>query len=266
MNSNIFSLKRFGKYFRYDLLNLKNRYGLYLLIFALMPVIVYLFVVLVNLLTGNGFHSYTYAEGQIGVSLGVLLVATTFGAMTYGCITDKKAGSTYLMLPASSLEKSLSMILICCVVVPAIFFVISLGSDALLSLSAGLEPKMARYSVLSDLGLNQDTDLLSIHNLLWATWGGWCMNILTFTLGAIYFKKNKIGKTILAYMAYIIVLTGLMVLIFGKSSFGIDELMDMGVSLPRFITYLNILANAIYIIVIGGLCGGIFARIKTLKQ
>ena len=53
---------------------------------------------------------------------------------SYGYLTEKKAGSNWLMVPASKAEKFVSMLLMVCIVIPLLFFVVYMVLDGFLSL------------------------------------------------------------------------------------------------------------------------------------
>ena len=211
--NNVFSPKRFGKYFLYDLENAKNNFGLTLLILGLMPMILYAVFQLINLIFNRTL--IINADGFIParISSGIICVAVAtfaFGAKVYGSITDKRAGSSFLMLPASTFEKWLSMILMGCVVAPICLSILYVGSDTIMGLlfpnSFGTPiVKMPFYDILAETEIPVDIKI----NYTGIAWGNWCWYMLFFTLGGIYFKKGKVGKSILV-LSFLTILTSLL--------------------------------------------------------
>ena len=101
--NNVFDFKRFGKYFVYDLRRAKNNYWISLLLMGLLPVALYLVYQFFSLIGGNGLAELPNEAKTIAVVICVFAVMLGAGAKIYGSITEKRAGSDYLMLPASTL-------------------------------------------------------------------------------------------------------------------------------------------------------------------
>ena len=140
--NNTFNFKRFGKYLAYDLKSVWEEQRVFLLTYALIPVITYIVIVFFALV-GHGFSmdfsDYTLARPSIAVRVSVFSLVSViflifFPSRTYGFITDKAKGSAWIQLPASRLEKFSSMMLICLVIIPVAFFCAYLISDALVCL------------------------------------------------------------------------------------------------------------------------------------
>ena len=112
--SNIFDITRFGNYFLYDLRRAKNNYGINLLIMGLTPVILLIFYLFISLIRGKGISAMPDGLKFGGIVAIVMVVILSSGARTYGFITDKRSGSDFLMLPASTFEKWLSMVIMVC--------------------------------------------------------------------------------------------------------------------------------------------------------
>ena len=203
--NNVFSAKRFGKYFLYDLGNAKDNFGLGLLILGFLPVIIFAVAQLMLLLSGNTEVTDPDAMTAMRVITAITVVAATSIACPtklYGAITDKRAGSSFLMLPASIFEKWLSSLLIILVVVPAIVALLYLGSDSLLAL---IFPNRFGESILSMDWSHMVEEEMGNFSISFYGWGWlyavWCPYALTFMLGALLFNKGKVGKTILAVFA-----------------------------------------------------------------
>ena len=261
----IFDLKRFCKYFAYDIDNARNRYGLSLLILGGTPLILLVLKLFFSALGwGNALEdseTYTYLPVLVAC-----IVCWSFGAKAYGNITDRKAGTDWITVPSSALEKTLSMLLITCVVVPAALLAVMAASHFVVSL---IVPSVAHvmpfFSFVSE-GLN-DLDASMFFNAPLVIWLSWCENILIFTLGAIIFKRNKVGKTFLAIMLIGIVISLLMMLAFHTVSLGSDDLERLvgDVTPERFQTFVNVTLNILYGVVFAALVAGLYFRIKTIK-
>lgn len=265
-----FDIKRFGKWFLHDLRNAKNHYWLSLLITGLMPVIIFVFFELFHrTLTGN-WGEYNWSHQVNAILITFFVTTFSFPSKVYGRITERRAGSVWLMTPASALEKWLSMILIVCVALPLCLGILFLGSDLLLSVTA------AGYSnsILHRIGefstmMKESTDGLMDVNSGGMLFLNWCVAILSFTLGALVFKKAKVAKTILAWIVFGLFIAPMIMALTGRlsiSSEDIECLMCDPSGFETFIRKLNVIFTVTYVLFIGGMAGWLYARIRTLKH
>ena len=267
--SNIFNFKRAANYFVHDLRTAKNNYLLQMVIFGCLPVIVLVFSQLFSLLfEGQPAHLDDASFQLLTLIVSIAGIVITFPVKQYGALTDKKYGSDWLMLPASTFEKWLSMVLMVCVVIPAVFAVLFLGSDALL---AAIFPKVYPSAILSgDLGIIAGlTDELDVSfNAAGICYVNWCENILAFTLGAVIFKKSKFPKTLLAIMGIGTILTLLSLICFGTTNIDGEQIVNWfeGFSAQEIARKFNLMATVLYAVVFALLGGGLFLRLKTLKH
>jgi hypothetical protein len=188
------------------------------------------------------------------------------GVKLYGFVTEKRAGSDFVMLPASTTEKWLSLALIVCIVLPVVLFALLFVSDALMSLvfpltyGGRLFNQAFANNILAEV---MDEEGVSF-NLPAVLFCNWCESILVFTLGAICFKKSKVAKTILVLIAASFVLS------VGMVAFNINDLSYpsyIGFSnATEFVSYMNWTASISYAIFIGGLLCAIYFRLRTLKH
>ena len=225
----IFNLRRFGKYFCSDFRTCTANFGLSLLtISVLAPIALYVLTI-----AFNGIFAQVWQGPGIGLRLFTFLIAmlcltVTMPVKCYGKITEKQYGSFWISLPASRLEKFLSMVLMTCVIVPVIgitiylaldwlnciidktceesiiAFFISLGRDMNegineIILNLGNLPPMEADSALTpemikDFFVQFTSPWLYIDELLAMS--------LPFLLGAIFFKNGKTVKTFLAIAAF----------------------------------------------------------------
>lgn len=271
--NNIFNLKRFAKYLLYDIRTAWNNTSWSTLVIGLLPVLAFtLSTVFVFLVTGD-IPDYTVADKVTIFTAAVVATMVAFPVKIYGAITDKRYGSSWLMVPASSLEKTLSMLIVVCVVLPVFVGGLFCISDGLLSLlfkNTYGGSVLATIHQTSKAVLEETSGYIRI-NLLGNGYLGWCISALTFTLGGIFFKKGKVAKTILSIFAITMILSIVAVravsngwsLEFDFEKFFMDGNEEMILSLMRKVKALLISANVVLLLAVSG---GIFARIKTLKH
>ncbi len=206
--SDTFNFSRFGKYFVSDFRNTFNKVWLSVLLYSLAGLFAYLFCGVLRLFIEGSWASYGLV-GRVITFLAVLyIMIMVLPSKAYGYFTDKRQGEFFSMIPVSPLEKAITMILNTAVIAPVVYLVIALCADALLCLvdpqcGETLVSQISRFCFTLNCSFNQncveDGDLALSAGLFFA---GVVVNILSwvlsFLLGALYFKKNKIGMTILA--------------------------------------------------------------------
>lgn len=267
--NNIFSFGRFWKYFLHDLENARNYFLLSGIIIGLVPVLTYIIFELFNILALGHWQAGSIAVQLISFSLVIVLGAYIFPAKAYGSITDTGAGSSWLMIPASTFEKWLSMMLICLVVLPLFLSVLCFGSDALLS---ALVPNYGRsmmfYAMESDSFVRDYIGDGIELNLPLMVYCEWVESILPFLLGAVLFKRAKVAKTFLALMAFGMVATPLFFLIIGTTSISSDMIESMlnSASVLQITHKVNIAFSAYYILFAALLMALTYLRLKTIKH
>ncbi len=212
---NTFKISRFGKYFVYDLKRQWRNIGILMLIFALFPIIFYMLYMFFAALFDEGlmkvFTGIEINGPAIWARFGVFFAMTTvfvmiFPSRAYGEITDKAKGAEWLMLPASRLEKFVSMLLISLVVIPLAYVAVYLLSDAfvcLLDRSCG--------NSLMSYRINPSTcdDSFLAVNGFWSLTAIIEENAIIFLLGGLMFKKWKVIGTLLVIFALQLILSGL---------------------------------------------------------
>lgn len=209
MKNDIFNLNRFGRYLMTDVRNAVSNYGISILVMATLGLSIDVFVGLFHMIVSEGWQG-------IGISARVPLFLLAFAvtlvsapSKLFGHITEKKAGSAFLTLPVSTLEKTLSMVIVSCIMVPAAFVIVYLSIDlmvcscdstcgeSLIEASTTfradiLDSLVCRH--ISDLSVVMNkpeslvNPLLYIDDIVGVS--------LLFLLGALLFKKSKIAKTI----------------------------------------------------------------------
>ncbi len=266
--NNVFDFKRFGNYFLYDLRRAKNNYSISLLVIGLLPVALYIITQFFSLITGNGVTELSDVPKIVAIFAGIAIVMLSAGARIYGSITEKRAGSDYLMLPASTLEKWLSMVLVICIVLPVVLFVLLFASDAVMSLffPNTYGDRLFQMDFAQGIFDGMTGEEGFYFNLPAALFLGWCESMLIFTLGAVCFKKAKIAKTLLCIMVFSMVISPLMLLSFGQTNIDSDWLVEHFSDPDRAVSMINWTLSILYTVVIGGLLAGLYFRLRTLKH
>jgi hypothetical protein len=273
--SNVFNLKRFGNYFAYDCRRAWNLFGLILILAALAPAVVFIIQQLFSLILDG--HMSGIAEGvHLGFMVfGAATIAMLAPSTIYGSLTEKRSGSSWLMIPASSFEKWLSMALVLLIVLMAAFFLVFLAGDGLMSLlfpgtygtSTASEISSFYSKYLNAINSGEIPVTINFPGLIFTGMAEW---VLVFAIGALYFKRSKVAKTILVLIGLSII-TGIItpfIMVNGGADFIKDlvQRMDFIYEPRKVITIFNVLMSLRTIIVLGGLLTWLFFRIKTLKH
>lgn len=265
----IFDFKRFGKYFIYDLNNARNTYGISGLITALSPVIAFSAYSLVVLITTGHMSDFPDSLQWMIMMIACISLVISFTGKAYGNLTEKRLGSDWLMIPASALEKTISMILTGCLAVPFILGAVFFTCDWLLSVIFSTYPS-ALITSFSFKGSETDPIVLNGVNILLS---GWVSTMMAFLLGAICFKKAKAGKTILSIFAFNMAIMILAAMII-NSSVGLDN-GNFEAFLTRIagewnaekaVRILNCLINLLNVTVLAILGGLTYFRVRTMKH
>lgn len=292
-NNDIFNFQRFGKYFVSDLKTCRANYGLTLLVISvLVPSALYVIYTALN-----GVFAHKWGGPDIFIRLFVFAMAmlcmtVTMPVKCYGKLTDKQYGSLWISIPASRLEKFLSMVIIVSMVAPLASAVLYLLVDYLLCMAdytcgksligGGIwflrEFEGGKEAILATMAADVPEIAESFKSILnqisspWLYIDEYLAMCLPFLLGAIYFKNSKIVKTFLALAAlstvvsmiatplmagyYIDMLTG---------SLSEEEAMIKMYSSGLFknIVLLDIISDTL---ANTALLAGIWFRIKTIKH
>ena len=231
--NNIFSFERFVKVLKYDL---KMR----------VPVITTMFVVF--LLLPHILHfimnfGASFREALRMELIGTMMFCISFFApfSIYAAFREKHGVSSYLMIPASGLEKFASMMLVCIIIVPVAFFAGSLVVDSLFTLIFkdvyGGFISLQQFEAEFDLG----NAIITIFSIVGAA-----------LLGNVMFKKRASAKTILC-LFLLAVLLGTFVTGYVFDSFiaatdaGIDVCIDSSlvVRKSQMLEYITIISFSI---------------------
>ncbi|MGN1232048.1 MAG: hypothetical protein ACI4UJ_01205 [Candidatus Cryptobacteroides sp.] len=276
--NNTFSFQRFWRFFLYDMKRWATSYGPSFLIMCLMPLVLFAITMTISLVfTQEVAHPALVARAMV-LAITASLLFITYPSHVYGFLTDKNSGSSYLMIPASKLEKFASMMLNVLVVVPAVFFAIYLGTDALLCLidpncgNTLLRSAGEAVTFLSTLGGSMEGPEQFISINFFYVYLCFGISILYYLLGAVLFKKHKILYPILILfglnMLLSLVLGGLISLgLFDGFDFEkwILSIVNDG-NVGAMVTWFNALSAFVNVAAIAGLGTAIYFRIKTLKH
>ena len=294
MKNDIFNFRRFGKYFGTDIRTCWANYGLSLLTLSILsPVFFYILSTGFNLLLKSTWDGPDMGMRFFVFCIAVVCMVITMPVKCYGKITEKQYGSFWLTLPASRLEKFISMFLMTCIIVPFTGIAIYLGIDALICAfdhtcgnnlitgAIGLIRNMGDIKELTmnlvdenitieDSALIQDifhqinSPLLYIDEIFGIT--------LPFLLGAVFFKNGKTVKTILVLFAFStafsIAITPMMESWASEVMAGMNDgttvirrLFDNG--LFKNLVLIDTITDTVFNL---ALLAGIWFRIKTLKH
>ena len=221
--NNTFSFNRFKTLLLKDGKMYIRNFGTSLIVWCCLNAIFWIF----NLLFGTTSDPlFRFGMLCTWTALAMMMVPSK----VYGNANLSREGVGFAMLPASSLEKFVSMFLYCAIVTPVVTFFGGYLIDALLSLFpfGGFEKPIHLYSLneIIDMGINNggspihlnstnEAMVLSIAYILrvsiyvsiiqWAA---------IFMLGNMLFKKHKAGKTFACYLGISYLISMIMGLVF----------------------------------------------------
>ncbi|MCL2414208.1 MAG: hypothetical protein FWC94_03020 [Bacteroidales bacterium] len=183
--NNTFNISRFGKFLVMELLRFKGILGILLgVIFG-----VILMDLLISTATSGG------SDGPVGGGTAVFLILIT-PFILYNFVYHPAKSLTYAMLPASWLEKFASAWVMCVIFVPFLLF----GFVTLISFISNLLGAQIIYQALN-WNFFTGTYLPAI-----------CFQAIAFC-GAFWFRRKKVGKTILTIVVIMMVLLVLAVVL-----------------------------------------------------
>jgi len=268
--SDVFNFPRFGKYLIHDLRNAWSSYGVGLLTLASMPLILYVANILFHNVWGGVWTSPSLSSRMSLFVLVLLIFTISFPSRIYGNLTSKKEGSDYLMIPASRLEKFVSMLAVCLIAVPFCYLGVYLLEDAFLTL---VDPtyiqSLAGVSVdnimNNDFVSDSDFSVRLVGGGYPAAYVSIAVTILVFLLGALCFRKWKIGGTILVLFALGTVLSLVLGLSLSNKDFsGFETFIENHIDqLPSYLNWISGIVNTVLFVLLGA---GIYLRLKNLKH
>ena len=211
--NNTFSFERFGKVLTMDFKNYIRNFGISLLVMCCMPAAHWILSLLF------GIDGSTILRGIM------IFVVCCFGVIlapvkVYGKANLPREGVAYAMLPASSLEKFLSMFVFCAIVTPIVCLAGGWLIDTLLTVLpfGGFKEYVNMFAVNKIFDDAENVgDLIQVVTPF-KMWYSIVLGMLfwsaVFMLGNMLFKKRKVGKTLGCYLGISYVLSTLISLIF----------------------------------------------------
>lgn len=269
--NDIFNIPRFGKYLGAELRRCAAEYGLSLLVLCLLGVITYLIHGFFGIMSGGGWWSLRIGWRIAAFSCGVFVIVCSMPARCYGCLTEKQAGSSWLLIPASIPEKFVTMLLVCIIAIPVTFLVSFLCIDWLMcrldpgcgvSLLGWKHDSLSFLSNLSTMGV-ADISAVSAIEGIGACFDDILKGLLLFLLGSLCFKTHKIAKTILALIAL-----GIAVAIFWTSAAAVIARNgnDVVQTILENIEHIKWLSLSTDCFVYLAVAVAIYLRVRTLKH
>lgn len=269
-----FNIKRFGNWFISDMKACISRYGLNFLLLSLMGLVIYAVTAVTGLMINGTWGSPGLIFRTITFVICAMIMVLTLPSKCYGHLTDKRAGSAWLMIPASAFEKFLSMTLISAIVIPALFTGIYVCTDMLI---CSLDPSCGEpvhtvgrmmFADNPDMPEEVRTVLkpmmnpyLYIDDIIGTT--------LLFLLGAVCFKSAKTVKTLL-FMMVSSAAIGIITTPFVHSYF-MDIMNDPSISAEAMFgsglfRNLNVIDTISDMTILVAAAVVLFFRIKTIKH
>ena len=192
-----FDIKRLGRLIKYEVTNYIPNFFKSLLIFASVIAAVWIFSLTFD---SDGPHS---RDALVGTLFILAIVLSPF--IVYKDMNNRKKGYIYAMIPASTLEKLLSMIVLCVVIVPLLAYAVLTATDMLLWLLSkvgiGSFLHMEFYNPFTTVKFVDDEDLLPhiypvFDSIIYF------VNLIAYSIMFnTIFRKNKVLKTILFNIA-----------------------------------------------------------------
>lgn len=269
-----FSFARFNTYFLYDLKQMWRRNSRAILLIGFASVIFYVLYVTLALIFSHTWQ----APGLMarGIVFYIAALALVFyQTRTYGYLTERRAGSSWLMIPASSTEKFVSMMLITLVVLPVAFAVVYLATDALIVLldPTATQPLISSISQLSSQFSSAwessgAPEGLSLSIMVFPILLQLVANVLYYLLCGICFKRWKLVSALAVLIGLQFVMTAIIGIISTRPATlnWIEAHFADADMAGQSLTTLLYWADGINAAIALGLGAGIFYRIKNLKH
>ena len=270
MKSEVFNGSRFWTYFKYDLTQMWCNHVKAAILIGFSGLILYILGI-----AFNAVFNQVWAAPGFGARVTVFLLACfaleLYQTRTYGYLTNRKKGASWLMIPASTFEKWLSMILMTLVVIPVAFLATYTIIDAILAAADPTYGQLLIGAAKSVIAQAQES-LAEANNEYSTTWNigvmalpaiiGYVCNFLYFLLCGISFKRNKILWAFIILFITSIALSTVLTMFGLQTHYDIDDLAEAEALIRSVIGWITTVSAVLAV----GLAGGIFFRIKTLKH
>lgn len=205
--NNTLDFNRLGKVIKHDGASFAQNLGLALIILWAIPLVIWLF----SSLTPSNGQIDSFSRISIIGTLGTILLIMA-PARLYKYCNDSRQGIGYAMMPASSLEKFISMVFYCVIVAPIIYLAGALAIDSILAVLGGPYQGFAIADYFNNMSqlrdaLRQKMMMGDEDYILFASSLSPTVIILSkvlstlamssiFMFGNMVFKKRKTGKMI----------------------------------------------------------------------
>ena len=269
-----FQFNRFWTYFKYDLKQMWRNHSKAAILIGGASAMFYVIWLMFSLVFTQHWTTPPI-EARFAVFILAFAILELYMVRAYGYLTEKKAGSAWLMVPASRTEKFVSMLLVTLIVIPLLFFVVYFLIDGFLSLvdptygKALLTGAAGAYDTivkgLAAIGASSPISFTT-SSLLFPSIVSLFCNFLYFLLCGICFKKNKLVGAIAILFGISLVfslLTGLFAPSIVESLKGVDPTDDQIAHWA--VNFMNGMTALTCLITIG-LGWGVWRRIKTLQH
>lgn len=190
-----FDIKRFGNVLRHDAMSYLQNFGWTLVVLLAIPILIW-FILYINM---DDTEAVVNNE-RYGFLLCLAIIAMILApSRLYKNANDSRKGIQFAMLPASNMEKFLSMSIYCLIVTPLLYLVGAVVIDCILTLIPGKNPYgWFVFGEIFDINivkveLNDDIFLMSLpfyQVFLLLSY----VSIFMFT--NMIFKRRKVSKTI----------------------------------------------------------------------
>ena len=190
-----FDIKRFGNVLRHDAMSYFQNFGWTLVVLLAIPILIWS-ILYVNMDEPDALMN----NERYGFLLFLAIIAMILApSRLYKNANDSRKGIQFAMLPASNMEKFLSMSIYCLVVTPLLYLVGAVVIDCILTLIPGKNPygwfvfRNIFHTNIMKVELNDDIFLMSLpfyQVFLLLSY----VSIFMFT--NMIFKKRKVSKTI----------------------------------------------------------------------
>ena len=243
----IFNFNRFSRIFAVDLNRIVREYGLTFIVLCLSEAIIYIIASLVMLTAGKGTVTLEDVMRDMIFEMSQFALILTMPQKCYGMITDRRKGAAYLTIPASSFEKTLSMILFTAMIVPVLFVLVTKCVDT--TMYTLIPGAIEKYDYVQKTGI--DAPIGANISMI-------ASEMPTMLLGAIYFKKGKAIKTLLFCSAVTIILYVLLSIL-SNGNIEIDEMISN-------INTTVILKKIINYTIVAAMCVWVYFRVRKIQQ
>ena len=229
-----FDIKRFGNVLRYDAMSYLQNFGWTLVVLFAIPILIW-FILYVNM---DELHSTMNYE-RYGFLLVLAIIAMILApSRLYKNANDSRKGIQFAMLPASNLEKFLSMTIFCLIVTPILYLVGTVAIDCILTLIPGNNPykgfvfNKVFHQDLLKIYLN-DTSFI-VMKLPFYQIFALLSFVSIFMFTNMVFKKRKVSKTIgvlvLLWIIFMVILIRLVIYcedVYGKYDIIPDDIQEI---------------------------------------